>query len=264
MKIMAIGDPHGEIRKIKKISLKNIDLILLTGDLGSSNLMRKMAFENVEREKIGLPKKEYSKKQRKSAFMEAYNSSMEIVKYLSRFAPVYIIYGNVESSNRETRNLSNEIGLKLPLLTNNLNAINNVKVINNRKIKFKEVKIGGLGFFTDTNWIKDFKPKDYRKRMKNARKDTDKAKKVLKWFGEVDILLHHQPPYGTLDKVTAKFAPGHWKGKNAGSKVILDYIKKNHPRYSFCGHIHEGKGMKKIGRTIVYNLGVCHYKIIDL
>ena len=87
---------------------------------------------------------------------------------------------------------------------------------------------------------------------------------VLKRFGEIDILLCHQPPHGILDKVTAKFAPKHWKGKHAGSKTILDYIQKYHPKYVFCGHIHEGEGMRKIGASEVYNLGVCGYKLVKL
>src|SRR3989344_5426344 len=111
MKILAIGDPHGDLEAVKKIPIKNVDLILLTGDLGSASLMRKMAFENVERKKHGLLEKEYSPKQRKKAFMEAYTSSTKVVSYLAKFAPVYIIYGNVESSNAETKKHSKEIGL---------------------------------------------------------------------------------------------------------------------------------------------------------
>lgn len=37
MKILAIGDHHGNLQKIKKIPIKNIDLILLTGDLGRAD-----------------------------------------------------------------------------------------------------------------------------------------------------------------------------------------------------------------------------------
>ena len=264
MKIAAIGDPHGVLAKIRKIPLRGVDLILLTGDLGGANLMRKMAFENIERKKKGFPEKEHSSKMKKRAFMEAYNSSMRVIRYLARHAPLYTIYGNVESSDAETRRYSREIGLKLPLLTRDLNRIRGVRVLNNRIANFKGVRIAGLEYFVDTNWVRDFKPSDYRERMKSAKKATDKAKKILRWFANVDILLHHQPPYGVLDRVTFKAAPKHWKGKHAGSKVILDYVKKRQPRYTFCGHIHEGEGRKKIGKTEVYNLGVAGYKIVGM
>ena len=263
MKIIAIGDPHGSLEKISKIPLKGIDLILLTGDLGSANLMREMAFENIKRMKDGLEKKEYSPAKRKKAFMEAYNSSMKVVRYLSKFAPVYTIYGNVESSNPRTRKISKEIGLPLPFLTDDLNKIRGVRVINNRRANFNGVRIGGLEYFVDTNWVQDFKPSDYAKRLKEAKKETDKARRVLEGFQELDILVHHQPPYGILDKV-GSMAPKHWRGLNAGSKLILNHIKKNQPKYAFCGHIHEGEGMKKVGKTEVYNLGVGGHKVIEI
>lgn len=263
MKILVVGDPHG-VLKINKTHLKKADLILITGDIGKANLMRKMAFEDIERKKKGLSEIEYSSSQKKRAFMEAYNSSIKIVKYLSKFTQVYIIYGNVESSNYETRKLSKEIGLKLPLLKNNLNAIKNVRVINNQIANFKGIRIGGLEYFVDTSWVIDFKPADFKKMMRNAKKSTDKAKRILKNFKKIDILLCHQPPYKILDKVNFSEAPKHWKGKHAGSKAILDYIKKKQPRYVFCGHIHEGKGKKKIRKTEVHNLGVAKHKIIEI
>lgn len=262
MKILAIGDPHGSLDKIRRISLRGIDLILLTGDLGSADLMRKMAFKNVGRKKQGLPEIEYSPAQEKGAFMEAYSSSMKIVRYLARFAPVYAIYGNVESSNSETKRLSKKIKLKLPFLTDDLNAIRSVRVINNRLVNFKGVRIGGLQYFVDTNWIREFKPSDFRKRMKEAKRETDRIRKTLKKFKYVNILVCHQPPYGFLDKVTFKGAPKHWQGKNAGSKTILDYIRKYQPKYVLCGHIHEGEGNTKVGKTEVYNLGVAGHKVV--
>lgn len=263
MKILVIGDPHGDVKKLRKIPKKDVDLILLTGDLGKADLMRKMVFENIERKKKGLEEKEFSPRQKKKAFMEAYNSSMIVVKYLSKFSPVYTIYGNVESSNSETKNYSKKIGLPLPLLTDNLNKIKGVRVINNKLVKLNRIRIGGLEYFVDTNWVVDFKPSDYSKKLKKAMKETKKARSVLKKFGRVDILIHHQPPYGYLDKV-GKMAPKTWQGKHAGSKLILNYIKNNKPKYAFCGHIHEGEGHVKIGKTEVYNLGVGGWKIIEL
>lgn len=262
MKIIAIGDPHGDLGKIKKIPIKGVDLILLTGDLGSANLMRKMAFENIERKKHGLSEIKYPPQQRKKAFMEAYNSTIRIIKYLVKFAPVYIIYGNVESSNAETKKESKQIKLKLPFLTDDLSSMKNVKIINNKLIKFNKIKIGGLKYFVDTCWVKEFKPSDYSKKMKKAGKETKKVEKILKKFDYVDILLCHQPPYGILDKVNFPGAPKNWKNKHAGSQVILGYIKDKKPKYVFCGHIHEGEGMKKLGKTKIYNLGICGYKIL--
>jgi Icc-related predicted phosphoesterase len=101
--------------------------------------------------------------------------------------------------------------------------------------------------------------------MKKAKRATDKAKKILKQFKDMDILVCHQPPYGILDKVSSRYnPPKNWIGKRAGSKIILDYVKKVQPRYVFCGHIHEGEGVKKIGKSEVYNLGVGGHKIVEI
>ncbi len=264
MRILVIGDPHGDLEKIKSIPIDKVDIILLTGDLGSANLMRKMAFENIERKKQGLKEIKYSSAQNKKGFMEAYNSTLKLINYLSKFAPVWTIFGNVESSDKKTRRLSKEWNIKLPFMADALSKKKNVKIINNTVNDFNNLKIGGLEFFKDINWVKEFKPSDYKKEMEIAIKQTIQAKKYLTKFREIDFLICHQPPYGYLDKVTAKFAPLHWQGKNAGSKTILNFIKKNQPKYVFCGHIHEGVGEANIGKTKVYNLGVAGYKIIEL
>ena len=121
-----------------------------------------------------------------------------------------------------------------------------------------------MEYFVDDIWVRTFKPKkDYDKRLTRAVRDTKRAKCILNWFGGIDILVCHQPPYGVLDKVTAKFAPKSWQGLHAGIKVILDYINKKQPIYVFCGHIHEGEGKARIGKTEVYNLGVGGHKIVE-
>ncbi len=246
MKILAIGDPHGNLSKLKRIPIKGVDLILLTGDIGKADLARKISFENVERKKKGLPKKKLTRKEEKAIDNEVMKSSIKILKYLSKFAPVYTIQGNVGLDHSK------------------INKIRKVSLIKNKLRNINAVRIGFLEYFIDTCWIRDFKPFDYRESMKKAKKETDKARRVLKKFKNVDILICHQPPYGILDKVTWKKAPKHYQGKHAGSKVILDYIKKTQPKYVFCGHIHEGKGMKKIGKTEVYNLGIAGYKILKV
>ncbi len=259
MKILAIGDPHGNMQKLRKIPMKGTDLILLTGDLGKADLARKKFFENIERKKQGLPEIEDTPEFQKKVDDEIYYSSIKVLRYCAKFAPTYFIYGNVEpyAGTRPSKKR------KTPWLPTEARKRRGVRIINNRVINFNGIRIGGLEYFTDVNWVQDFKPSDYKKRMKTAKKQTDKARRVLRWFNDVNILVCHQPPYELLDKVGSP-APKHWRGKHAGSKTILNYIKRNQPKYVFCGHIHESQGSKKLGKTKVYNLGVCGYKLINL
>ena len=260
MKIVIIGDPHGNLNLMNKIPIKRANLVLITGDLGDASLMRRLAFGHRPQMSRGRSVNIGSRQLERRAFLQAYNSSVRLIKYLSKRAPVFTIFGNVESSNAETRKMSKRLKVTLPLLQNDLSKMGNVRVINNVVAHCGKLRIGGLEYFMDDNWAKEFAPT----RLSVARSETRRVIKTLNRFGPVDILLCHQPPYGVLDKVTARFAPPAWRGKHAGSKSILKYIKDKQPKYVFCGHIHEGKGMQHVGKTEVYNLGCGGYKIIEV
>lgn len=267
MKILAIGDPHGNLEKIKKIPIKGIDLILLTGDIGKADFARQFYFNNIKRKEQGLPELKYDGKTNKFVYQEISNSTLNVLKYVSKFAMTYSILGNVSENmikDFKVRKDEEKYKTKLPYLGREINKLNNFNLVRNNLRIINKSRIGFLEYFIDTCWLKEFKPKDYSKRLKSAQKETEKAKRILTRFDGLDILVCHQPPYGYLDKVNFPGIPESWKGKHAGSKVILDYIKKYQPKYVFCGHIHEGEGKAKIGRTEVYNLGVAGHKIINL
>lgn len=257
MKILAIGDPHGNLDAMKKVP-KDVDLILLTGDLGKADLMRKMAFNNARRESKGLKEKHYSASDEKEAYMEAYLSTIRIAKYLRNYTKIYTIFGNVERTNQRTRRLSKRIGVKLPFLEDNLKKIG-VNVINNRQVKLKGITIGGLQYFLDHHSVIYLSyHEDISQRSLKERK---RASDTLKKFGHVDILLCHQPPFGILDYADNKRVPEEFRG-HVGSKIILDHVLKEKPKYVICGHIHEAKGYQKLGSSNIYNLGRAGHQMI--
>lgn len=62
------------------------------------------------------------------------------------------------------------------------------------------------------------------------------------------ILISHNPPKGSIvDRVNDELHPG--------SPEFTDYINKNQPLAVICGHIHEGRGVEKMGETYVINPG---------
>ena len=70
MKILVVGDPHGVMKKIRKVPKRGIDMIIVTGDVGKADMARKFFFENVERKKKGLPEKERDAKYIRAEHME--------------------------------------------------------------------------------------------------------------------------------------------------------------------------------------------------
>jgi len=65
------------------------------------------------------------------------------------------------------------------------------------------------------------------------------------------VLVTHQPPYGTAcDRLC--------NGRHVGSHAIRRFIEKIQPLICFTGHIHEGIGTDRIGRTVVVNPGPFH------
>jgi uncharacterized protein len=90
------------------------------------------------------------------------------------------------------------------------------------------------------------------------------------------IFNFHAPPYGTgLDEAPAlddNLRPMHGGAvmKPVGSVAVRNSINKHQPLLSVHGHIHESRGIKKMGRTLalnpgsVYGDGVLQGALIDL
>jgi len=90
------------------------------------------------------------------------------------------------------------------------------------------------------------------------------------------IFNFHAPPYGTgLDEAPAldeNMRPTHGGAvmKPVGSKAVRAAILKYEPVLSVHGHIHESRGIKKMGRTLainpgsVYGDGVLQGAVLDL
>ncbi len=265
MRIVGIGDPHGDLDKLKAIPLNEADLILVTGDLGKADLARKRFFENLERKKAGLKELKNDAAWAKKIHAQVHNSTLGILRYLSRYAPVYTLQGNVGLYGRtRVRGEEKKYGIKLASTREAIDRMENVHLVKNGLRVIDGLRVGFLEMYTDISWVKEFKPMDYAEKMRKAKKETERARNVLNRFSDLDILICHQPPYGVLDKVENPAAPKEWQGKHAGGKAILDYVRKEQPKYVFCCHIHEGEGEAKIGGTEVYNLGVCGSRVVEL
>lgn len=62
------------------------------------------------------------------------------------------------------------------------------------------------------------------------------------------ILVSHNPPKDTLCDVLPN-------GAHVGSMAVREFIEESQPDICICGHIHEGRAIDRVGRTIVVNPG---------
>ena len=75
------------------------------------------------------------------------------------------------------------------------------------------------------------------------------------------IFNFHPPPYGSsIDEapaLDAELRPKHGGRalEHVGSKAVREAIDKHQPMLSLHGHIHEGKGITRIGKTLAINPG---------
>ena len=67
------------------------------------------------------------------------------------------------------------------------------------------------------------------------------------------ILVSHTPPYNSKVDLT------HF-GEHVGSVSVRRFIEEYQPALCLCGHIHEARGIDRIGNTLVVNPGPLMYK----
>ena len=76
----------------------------------------------------------------------------------------------------------------------------------------------------------------------------------------VHCVLTHVPPHG-LGVDRAFF------GRHLGSKALRAFVERREPALVVCGHIHEGRGVERVGRTTVVNCGYGakgHYALVEV
>lgn len=77
----------------------------------------------------------------------------------------------------------------------------------------------------------------------------DELKKLIELStSRLHVLITHTPPHMSgLDRI--------YSGEHVGSKKIREFVEKYSPSLHVCGHIHEGRGVVNLGRTIAVNPG---------
>ncbi len=104
--------------------------------------------------------------------------------------------------------------------------------------------IAGLGYSNPTpfNTPGEYSEQELRERLSKFSGLAAREEAPL-------VLICHTPPKGTpLDRAGV--------GQHFGSVAVGEFIEREHPRYFFCGHIHEAAGVHAtLGRTEAWNVG---------
>jgi Icc-related predicted phosphoesterase len=76
----------------------------------------------------------------------------------------------------------------------------------------------------------------------------------------VKVFCPHAPPHGTsCDRLRS--------GEHVGSTAVRSFVDREQPDVVLCGHIHEARGIDRLGVTQVVNpgpAGAGHYAIVDI
>lgn len=84
--------------------------------------------------------------------------------------------------------------------------------------------------------------------------EAELAEKWARIPDNTDILVLHGPPHGYGDLTP--------RGERVGSPSLTRRIEEIRPRLAIFGHIHEGRGVERLGDTVLANVSLVdqHYK----
>ena len=286
MKILAVGDFHGKFPVIKD---RNFDCMVLVGDIcDDRNIVPiyKKFFRAIGNEAdASLNFEEFAAKvlgsKKKLGIYEkaSLRAGAKILKYLDSFGkPIFMVGGNWDESYGKSRikdmNKSRYNYLKWfydSWAGDKLNSELTRGTKNIRNCMLHCRKFGGVNFI---GYGLSSAPESLNARTKNKgagglssrqiemlRRAHDKIVGKLEraYSGRKNkrlptFFITHNIPNGTkLDKIRDKKSYAY--GKHLGSTIARKFCVKFKPVICVGGHIHEGKGRDKIGRTLVINPG---------
>jgi len=263
MKILAIGDFHGEFpaKLSKKLKKEEFDLIIGIGDYTGIKEWRSYILEYfrlIKKGKQAPSAEEYFGKKRFSALLKKdTKAAKKVLLTLDELEkPCFYIFGNGDD---EWYNYPFDIKQLKPKKSkrNFLKRLKNMKEINYGFGNYKGISFIGFGGYMDVLSNYDLRKTEelekYKRALKRLKTSRKKFLNILKKTKKERIFVLHYPPKGIFDIIREKGNP--YSGKSAGISFFTEAIIKYKPRLVFCGHMHEYQGVKKLGKTLVVNPG---------
>jgi Icc-related predicted phosphoesterase len=291
MKILVIGDLHG--RK-PRIHFKDYDCIIQVGDVCDDREFRpyiKKWFSALKKDRENTPSvdefivRDIGKKGMKKLEENSVKIGRRILEYLDSLGkPVFIVPGNWDQSYGKTKIknpdkddysyrkyfydswMGDRMNIKLT------RGLKNVRDCQFKNYQFNNINFYGYGLSSGYEYYKRKLKLNLSNKEKNLLEKSyfNLLKKLFNLYSKRNkrlstIFISHNIPYDTkLDTVKNKSSYAH--GKHLGSYVARIFCEKYEPLICIGGHIHEGIGKDKIGKTLLINpgYGVDAQVLIDL
>ena len=274
MKILAIGDFHGEFPKKfnKIIDNENIDLVVSLGDYPPFHY-RKLWFKYCYGKDVELWEI-IGKKKYKKLVMEDLKRAEEALKKLNKLpVPVFTVLGNIDWPSAEDigdypqKYIKNQPNWeKKNLFAQRLKKYKNIHRFDYKALKFQDYVFIGMRGHSVPGRVKSKAYRRYRAKLDKLFKRFRKENKQRRV-----VFVSHIVPYKTkLDKIGIKplrtALKGYYRSKirkkkfkrHYGSKMARRIIEKYQPILHLGGHIHESWGKDKIKKTTLINPGAAH------
>ena len=272
MKILAIGDFHGKLNSGFKKIIKDekIDLIISIGDYLPFHY-RKLWFKHCYGKEVELSEI-IGKKKYKELVLEDLRRGEVLLKKLNDLSiPVFTVLGNVDwgasddisdKSKKRKKFMPNYD--KKESFTKRLKKYKNIKRFDYKALKFGDYIFVGM---RGHSFPGDIKSKAFKKHQKKLERLFEKYKKENK-EGKLIFVSHNIAHNTKLDKISMKAVRNIEKSsgkkfskktlekkRHYGSKLAKRIVAKYNPILHLGGHIHEGKGKDKVGKTLCINPG---------
>lgn len=257
MKILIIGDVHGELKKLKKeLPKHDFDFVVGVGDYAGVEEWRKYIdywFRIKDRKKAKSPKEFYGNKKFRALCLKDYHAGKDTLGFLESLGkPGVFVFGNGDDEWYDVSFIPRLKAKKRQL--NFLKKLRSLKNINYKHKKIRSLEFLGFGGYMDVSANEGSRDPEWQdavdKRMEKAEK---KFEILLKKVGKGSIFVFHYPPLGVFDKIKDKKNP--FNGKSSGIDFFRRAILKKKPSLVLCGHMEEYQGKKKLGSSVVVNPG---------
>ncbi len=261
MRILCVGDFHGEFPvKLRRLA-RDVDLVVSTGDFFPWKLREvflDMGHEGYELFLACMDEEELGE----IVMSEIEEGDRDVIARLDKLGrKVFTTIGNYDHSGindqYEAEFLSprddpagpdeDSYESRVDMLAPILSKYSNIERIDYLKKEFGGINfIGGFGHSSPGQ----VKSKAYREHRKILDGLFGSAK------GGPNIFVCHNMPFDCeLDVVNGEDALEEARGEHYGSKLVRRVIDRWQPVLAIGGHFHENQGKCKIGKTVVLNPG---------